>query len=38
MVTRAKLDGALAEDDRRFEAATQEAGRPLGEFAEGTPS
>ena len=28
---RAKLVGALAEDDRRFEAATQQAARPLGE-------
>ena len=27
---RAKLDGALAEDDRRFTAATEEAARPLG--------
>ncbi len=35
---RAKLHGALAEDDRRFAAATQEADRPLGEFAEGGPS
>jgi hypothetical protein len=35
---RAKLHGALAEDDRRFAAATQEADRPLGEFAEAAPS
>ena len=28
---RAKLGDALAEDDRRFEAATEEAARPLGE-------
>jgi len=28
---RAKLRGALAGDDRRFQAATQEAARPLGE-------
>ncbi len=35
---RAKLRGAFAEDDRRFEAATQEAGRALGEFAEEPPS
>jgi hypothetical protein len=35
---RAKLHGALAEDDRQFEAATQEADRPLGEFAEEAPS
>jgi len=34
---RTKLQGALAEDDRRFAAATQEAGRALGEFAEGAP-
>ena len=27
---RAKLEGALAEDDRRFMAATEEAARPLG--------
>jgi hypothetical protein len=27
---RAKLESALAEDDRRFEAATEEADRPLG--------
>jgi hypothetical protein len=35
---RAKLHAALAEDDRRFAAATQEAGRALGEFAEEAPS
>ena len=35
---RAKLHGALAEDDRRFTTATQEAGRALGEFADGAPS
>ena len=35
---RAKLDGAIAEDDRRFDAATEEADRALGEFAEGAPS
>ena len=35
---RAKLHGALAEDDRRFAAATQEADRALGEFADGGPS
>ena len=28
---RAQLEGALAEDDRRFIAATEEAARPLGE-------
>jgi len=27
---RAQLEGALAEDDRRFTAATEEAARPLG--------
>lgn len=27
---RAKLEGALGEDDRRFTAATEEAARPLG--------
>lgn len=27
---RAKLDGALADDDRRFEAATEDSARPLG--------
>jgi len=35
---RAKLHGALADDDRRFEEATQEADRALGEPAEGSPS
>jgi hypothetical protein len=35
---RAKLRRALAADDRRFEAATQEAGRALGAFAEDAPS
>jgi hypothetical protein len=34
----AKLRGALAEDDRRFDAATEQAGRPLGAFAEEAPS
>ena len=34
---RVKLQRASGEDDRRFEAATQEAGHPLGEFAEGAP-
>ena len=34
----AKLRGALDEDDRRFEAATQEADRALREFADGGPS
>jgi hypothetical protein len=35
---RAKLRGVLADDDRRFEAATEEAARALGEFAGGAPS
>ena len=35
---RAKLHGALAGDDRRFAAATQEAERALGEFAEEAPT
>jgi hypothetical protein len=35
---RAKLHGALADDDRRFAAATQEADRALGEFVEEAPS
>ena len=35
---RTKLHGALAEDDRRFATATQEAERALGEFAERAPS
>jgi hypothetical protein len=34
---RAKLDGRLADDDRRFEAATEEGARPLGEFGEASP-
>jgi hypothetical protein len=34
---RAKLEGALAEDDGRFEAATEESARPLGEFGEASP-
>jgi hypothetical protein len=34
---RAKLEGALAEDDRRFEAATEDSARPLGEFGQTTP-
>jgi hypothetical protein len=35
---RAKLRTALAEADRRFEAATQEADRPLGKLAGDAPS
>jgi hypothetical protein len=35
---RGKLAGALAEDDRRFEAATEEAARPLGEFPDASPA
>ena len=35
---RAKLHGALADDDRRFAAATVEADRALGEFADEAPS
>jgi hypothetical protein len=35
---RAKLDAALADDDRRFAASTQEAARPLGEFEHESPS
>ena len=35
---RAKLERALAEDDRRFEAATQEADRPLGTFTGEAPT
>ena len=35
---RAKVQGAIAEDDRRFEAATQEADRPLGEFTGEAPT
>lgn len=34
---RAKLERALAEGDRRFEAATEESARPLGEFGEASP-
>ena len=34
---RAKLEGALAEDDRRFTAATEEAARPLGRSRVGAP-
>ncbi len=34
---RAKLDGTLAADDRRFEAATEESARALGEFGLTTP-
>ncbi|MEO8689112.1 MAG: hypothetical protein ABI611_12960 [Solirubrobacteraceae bacterium] len=34
----AKLHGALADDDRRFAAATQDADQPLGEFAGEAPS
>ncbi len=34
---RAKLAGALAADDRRFEAATEESARALGEFGLQTP-
>jgi hypothetical protein len=30
---RAQLEGAVAEDDRRFAAATEEAARPLGKSA-----
>ena len=32
------VQGAIAEDDRRFEAATQEADRPLGAFTEEAPT
>jgi hypothetical protein len=35
---RAKLDDALAEDDRRFAAATEEIDRPLGQFTGEAPS
>lgn len=35
---RAKLNGALVGDDRRFEAATAQAARALGEFGEEAPS
>ena len=34
---RATLEAALAADDRRFEAATEEAARPLGEFGDADP-
>jgi len=34
---RAALEGGLADDDRRFEAATEDAARALGEFAETSP-
>jgi hypothetical protein len=34
LALRAKLEGAIAEGDRRFEAATEESARPLGEFGE----
>jgi hypothetical protein len=34
---RARLQGGLAEGDRRFEAATEESARPLGEFGEASP-
>jgi len=34
---RAKLEAALAADDRRFETATEEAARPLGEFGDASP-
>jgi hypothetical protein len=34
---RVKLEGALAEGDRRFEAATEEGARPLGEFGDASP-
>jgi hypothetical protein len=34
---RARLEGRLAEDDRRFEAATEASARPLGEFGEASP-
>jgi len=35
---RAKVQGAIAEDDRRFEAATQEADQPLGKFTGEAPT
>jgi hypothetical protein len=35
---RAKLDGVLAEDDRRFVAATEETARALREVTEASPS
>ena len=34
---RAKLEGRVAEDDRRFDAATEDSRRPLGDVAEVTP-
>jgi hypothetical protein len=34
---RVKLEGALAEGDRRFEAATEEGARALGEFGDASP-
>jgi hypothetical protein len=34
---RAALEGRLAEDDRRLEAATEDSARPLGEFGDATP-
>jgi hypothetical protein len=34
---RAELEGGLVEDDRSFEAATEESARPLGEFGEASP-
>jgi hypothetical protein len=37
LALRAKLEGAIAEGDRRFEAATEESARPLGEFGEASP-
>jgi hypothetical protein len=34
---RAKIEGRVAADDRRFEAATEESARPLGEFGQNGP-
>jgi hypothetical protein len=34
---RAKLEDRLAADDRRYEAATEQSARPLGEFGEAPP-
>jgi hypothetical protein len=34
---RAKLEARLTDDDRRFEAASEEGARPLGEFGEASP-
>ena len=34
---RAQLEAALAEDDRRFDAATEASARPLGEFPGESP-